>query len=185
MILTQSFVDEFRRANEERRNNGFGSLSDWHSREWVAALCGEAGEAANAAKKIRRLDAGLGDPNDRTQREHDYAEEIADCYVYADLVCIDQQIGTAEMLTNVSADFDVAKTEFESCPSPMVFWIGTCKIISQIDECVMANVVPINPMRKLLARLMVAASYTTFDFETMIREKFNTVSERVGVDIHL
>lgn len=33
-----------------------GDMNDWSALEWAGAMCGEAGEAANAAKKLKRLE---------------------------------------------------------------------------------------------------------------------------------
>lgn len=35
------------------------SLDDWSPLEWAGAMCGEAGEAANFAKKLKRLTTGI------------------------------------------------------------------------------------------------------------------------------
>jgi len=57
-------------------------LSDWSIAEWTNALCGEAGEAANIAKKILRKDGG--DAN-FTALKDALAKELADTVIYADL----------------------------------------------------------------------------------------------------
>ena len=52
-------------------------LSEWSALEWAGAMCGEAGETANLAKKLRR---GEYVPLE------DIADEIADTVIYADLL---------------------------------------------------------------------------------------------------
>ena len=67
-----------------------GDMNEWLVSEWTNAMCGEAGEAANAAKKLRRLEQNIKSINlaDRNLRtEHDaklaVAKECADTIIYA------------------------------------------------------------------------------------------------------
>lgn len=66
-----------------------GSIKQWNALEWAGAMCGEAGEAANAAKKLRRLELHIKSINlaDRDLKtEHDaklaVAKEVADTIIY-------------------------------------------------------------------------------------------------------
>lgn len=71
-----------------------GSLAQWSALEWAGAMAGEAGETCNAAKKLRRFDLGIhqrkGDStHDVTKRvalRAKLAEEIADTFIYLDLL---------------------------------------------------------------------------------------------------
>ncbi|HLF23574.1 MAG TPA: hypothetical protein VI565_06580 [Burkholderiales bacterium] len=91
---------ELREINVRRCVTAFKhSLEEWTPLEWSAAMCGEAGEAANEAKKLRRRDYRYPDQNraaqpERTDEEaerakqemiHKYALELADVVTYADL----------------------------------------------------------------------------------------------------
>ena len=63
----------------------------WTGADWSNAMCGEAGEAANVVKKIRRLDLGLWGnrkPGDSTRDEliAKLGAEIADTFLYMDLL---------------------------------------------------------------------------------------------------
>lgn len=60
----------------------------WTVSDWTNALAGEAGELANVAKKIRRLECGLtGRPHETMEvMKEKAAEEFADVILYADLV---------------------------------------------------------------------------------------------------
>jgi len=70
---------------------GFNHKSDsWSIAEWTNALCGEAGEAANVAKKmIRHRDNISGnmkaEDKDVDKLRERLACEIADVIIYADL----------------------------------------------------------------------------------------------------
>lgn len=76
-----------------------GSIHQWSVLEWAGAMCGEAGECANAAKKLKRLQDGIAsinanDPDSETVRHFDdidtakrvVAKEVADTILYAVLV---------------------------------------------------------------------------------------------------
>jgi len=69
-------------------------VSDWSPLEWAAAMAGEAGEACNAAKKLKRIDDGIANINhepgraitDRKDACKKIGEEIADTIIYAVLL---------------------------------------------------------------------------------------------------
>lgn len=68
-------------------------LSDWSVAEWTNALAGEAGEAANFAKKLKRRDGG---PENEAKLKAALAKELADVVVYADLCAARLGIDLAE-----------------------------------------------------------------------------------------
>lgn len=92
--MTLTF-DQLRRANRERQpqfRNGRGALCH-KPREltyWVAALCGEVGEAANIVKKIERGDFTLDDGRKLL------ADELADVMTYLDLLAAEAGINLAQ-----------------------------------------------------------------------------------------
>jgi len=65
-------------------------LDDWTLLEWAGAMCGEAGEAANVAKKLRRLTTRGKTKIWHRGRTGDLlaalADEVADVVIYADLL---------------------------------------------------------------------------------------------------
>lgn len=65
----------------------------WAPSDWVVALLGELGEAANILKKIRRVESGTRGEFDPPieQLWEMLAEELADTYLYFDLFC--QHVG--------------------------------------------------------------------------------------------
>jgi NTP pyrophosphatase (non-canonical NTP hydrolase) len=75
-----------------------GGLAEWNIAEWTNAMAGEAGEACNASKKLRRIECSMqqadGDspaPKTIKEAEDKILKEIGDTVIYADLVC--QRIG--------------------------------------------------------------------------------------------
>lgn len=70
-----------------------GNMNEWSPLEWAGAMCGEAGEAANAAKKLKRLACNIKSINDadRHYRDSEAAKlatikEVCDTMLYAVLV---------------------------------------------------------------------------------------------------
>lgn len=70
-------------------------ISDWSALEWAGAMCGEAGEAANAAKKLKRLEGKLRNLNTEPGRaainnvkkaKKQIAREVADTIIYGVLL---------------------------------------------------------------------------------------------------
>jgi len=78
--------DEFTKANVERCCGAAWSkdpndAANWSLNDWMVALAGEVGEAANLLKKLRRGDFTL------EEVRPDLARELADVYTYLDLIC--------------------------------------------------------------------------------------------------
>lgn len=75
-------------VNVRRCVNDFGHqlIEGWSTLEWAGAMCGEAGEAANVAKKISRLDKGMGvnkvTDRDRAVLVKKLGGELADTILY-------------------------------------------------------------------------------------------------------
>lgn len=62
----------------------------WNPLEWAGAMCGEAGEAANAAKKLKRVLDGIANINKGARHlptiaeaQHEVIKECCDTILYA------------------------------------------------------------------------------------------------------
>lgn len=78
---------ELRAVNSDRHQMaGWDRSKSWSLLEWAGAMCGEAGEAANVAKKI---------PGGQETIAH-LAEELADTIIYVDLLAHAANIDLAE-----------------------------------------------------------------------------------------
>jgi NTP pyrophosphatase (non-canonical NTP hydrolase) len=77
--------------------NGFNhKLSDWSLSDWFTATMGELGEAANVAKKLNRIRDGInGNKESEAELRAKLARELADVYIYLDLLCQSQGINLA------------------------------------------------------------------------------------------
>jgi NTP pyrophosphatase (non-canonical NTP hydrolase) len=101
-----------RRQNEARARRwhpGFPEDDDWNGADWSNAMCGEAGEAANVVKKLRRHETGHHGARDGDEAHlHDaLADELADVIIYVDLLAakygIDLAVAVASKFNEVSA----------------------------------------------------------------------------------
>lgn len=75
-------------ARAQRWHPGFPN-DGWTGGDWAAAMCGEAGEAANAVKKLRRIETNkIGRPSESETAPlvASLADELADTIIYLDLL---------------------------------------------------------------------------------------------------
>jgi NTP pyrophosphatase (non-canonical NTP hydrolase) len=79
-------------------------IAEWSPLEWAGAVCGEAGELANACKKLRRMELSPGQSaNDYDNREdaiNHIASEAAGTFIYLDLLCERLGIDFGEAIAN-------------------------------------------------------------------------------------
>lgn len=68
---------QFRFANVKRCQDAFHPVDSWTPSDWMTAVAGEIGEAANLIKKLR-----LGEDVSKTALAH----ELADAVTYIDLL---------------------------------------------------------------------------------------------------
>lgn len=93
-VLLVTFLDfhQLRAANlsrVQRWHPGFGFLEgSWSGGDWGNAMAGEAGEACNVVKKLRRAEEGLKGALDGATDEllAELAKELADMVTYGDLL---------------------------------------------------------------------------------------------------
>lgn len=113
------FADRDRTAS----HLGLAASDEWSGADWANAMQGEAGEAGNVVKKLRRLELGL--PGNRTPEDDDRATligkleaELADTLIYLDLLASYYGISLAAALT---AKFNRVSEELgmpERLPTP-------------------------------------------------------------------
>lgn len=79
-----------------------GSTATWTGADWSNAMCGEAGEAANVVKKLRRAETGWVHTVDISPSElrAALADEIADVLCYLDLLANHYGIDTEAALVS-------------------------------------------------------------------------------------
>jgi NTP pyrophosphatase (non-canonical NTP hydrolase) len=80
---------ELRTVNVSRLYRWHGEADEWSGADWSNAMCGEAGEAANVVKKLRRHETHAGTQYNTPEVAAllpALAEELADVVIYADLL---------------------------------------------------------------------------------------------------
>ncbi|HWL39402.1 MAG TPA: hypothetical protein VNO75_04115 [Gemmatimonadaceae bacterium] len=96
-------IQTIQRINVERANRWHdGDFRQWSGLEWAGAMCGEAGESANLAKKLRRCELEL-DGNRFSDRKPacvealvaELAHECADTFLYLTLLAARYDIDLA------------------------------------------------------------------------------------------
>lgn len=79
-------------------------LSSWSLSDWMTALTGEVGEAANVIKKLNRYRDGIpGNTKSEEELRADLADELADAAIYLDLIA---QAAGFDLNTIIEAKFD-------------------------------------------------------------------------------
>lgn len=94
---------EFSAANRQRCEapDGFHHLlSSWSLADWMTAVLGELGEAANVAKELNRIRDGIPGNGEATEQQlrAALADEIADTFIYLDLLAQSQGISLEEVV---------------------------------------------------------------------------------------
>ena len=100
-------ISKFQLINEERAKRWHNGQPQWSLLEWCGAMCGESGEAANNAKKIKRLDTSL--PNkeaglDKTNTEllkAKLATEVANSIIYGIIILSELGVDASQILADV------------------------------------------------------------------------------------
>ena len=82
---------QFSQANRQRceSEHGFNHpLSGWSTSDWMTAMVGEVGEAANVVKKLNRVRDGVpGNKVSADELRDQLRKELGDVFVYLDLMC--------------------------------------------------------------------------------------------------
>jgi NTP pyrophosphatase (non-canonical NTP hydrolase) len=83
-------MEAFSALNLERcmAKNGFNHpLEKWSLSDWMVAVTGELGEAANVIKKLNRVRDGIpGNTETPEELQQMLADELADTFIYLDLL---------------------------------------------------------------------------------------------------
>lgn len=100
-------MDMYRFSNANVRRcespSGFNhNIHDWSASDWMTAITGELGEAANIVKKLNRSRDGVAGNkvSDDVLRAH-LRKEIADVFVYLDLFARHQGFYLADAVIEV------------------------------------------------------------------------------------
>lgn len=99
--ITLSQLQATNHARKERWHDG--GAREWSVLEWAGAMCGESGEAANVAKKLLRIELGLGG-------------NVASEYVFTDRAVLLEKLagGIGDVVLYASLLADTSGIDFES-----------------------------------------------------------------------
>lgn len=105
-ILERKTFDILRALNLSRAERWHAGGEPWTGADWSNAMCGEAGETANAVKKMRRLETRVESSNARQPLTKDdaramIAKEIGDTMLYLDLLAAHYGIDLGETVCKV------------------------------------------------------------------------------------
>ncbi len=82
---------EFSEVNRRRCESAMGfnhRLNSWSTSDWITAILGELGEAANIVKKLNRCRDGVpGNNVTEIDLRNSLRKECGDVFVYLDLLC--------------------------------------------------------------------------------------------------
>ena len=83
-------LKEFSKKNRARCESPTGfnhKLTGWSLSDWMTAIAGEVGEAANVVKKLNRIRDGIpGNKETEEELERKLVNELADVFIYVDLM---------------------------------------------------------------------------------------------------
>lgn len=98
----------FSRANRRRCESprGFNhNIQDWSASDWITAITGEVGEAANIVKKLNRVRDGIaGNKEPADALREALKREIADIFIYLDLFAQHQGVHLEDIVIRVFND---------------------------------------------------------------------------------
>ena len=101
MPMTFGQFSEANRARCEHPQGFNHPLAGWSASDWMTALVGEVGEAANVVKKLNRYRDGVpGNKVPEAELRDQLRRELGDVFVYLDLMC--QSLGFS--IADVAAD---------------------------------------------------------------------------------
>lgn len=100
MPLTFAEVSFINSARAARWHPGYPTDDTWSGADWSNAMCGEAGEAANMVKKLRRIETGHVGSLDAPESVllEGLADECADVFLYLDLLATKYGIDLAQAI---------------------------------------------------------------------------------------
>lgn len=105
-LIQRDTFNELRLLNSKRAERWHAGGEPWTGADWSNAMCGEAGETANAVKKMRRLETRVESSNVRQPLTKDaaramIAKEIGDTLLYLDLLAAHYGIDLGETVCKV------------------------------------------------------------------------------------
>lgn len=114
-------VDQFTVLNMNRARRWHkGGTEEWSVTDWFTATTGELGEAANAVKKLRRIQMGTANINEPGRHLTDIAQaaqvaqhELADTFIYMVILSEElRKLGAADLSQAIRHAFNRKSEEY-------------------------------------------------------------------------
>lgn len=97
MYLSMHDFAVYNRRRCEGADGFHHQLKSWSLSDWITAIVGELGEAANVAKKLNRVRDGIpGNVQTEAELRGMLRREIADTFIYLDLLAQSQGFDLGE-----------------------------------------------------------------------------------------
>lgn len=190
----QAFSAENRRRCESAA--GFNhTLESWSISDWMTAILGELGEAANLAKKLNRVRDGIpGNTASPDELRAMFADELADIFIYTDLTTqtiIGRGVKPARASDRL---FELFATKSDSL-SKMISYAGvmfggaadsalSAPLWAEMDNDPARNEERrqniASRLDRLAGALQLIAEHVGVDFPSAIRDKFDSTSRKIG-----
>lgn len=160
--------------------------SDWSLGEWMNAILGELGEAANIIKKVKRGDLSL------FEAKVELGREFADIVIYADLTSL-----RLDLAWNYYPDFGTMRIrnidyfiDAENDNVSLGEWMNRAAgqfgyLARVIDEGVYLKAPIAYYMTNMLTCIDCVANKAGLDLGHEVRSKFNAVSLRIGAAVFI
>lgn len=173
--MSELSFDVLQKACLERANSkAFDhSLRDWSITQWTNALAGETGELCNFAKKVER---------DGVNYDVDMGKELADIVIYAAIIAAYINVDLKSSLHEHFAQGFLRSRILTDWTNDLAALTGSlCGHASLGAEKGLVEGV----LMTIVTQCSMIAEYIGLEIDEEVRNKFNEVSEKRGVDIKL
>lgn len=132
MYCTMYQFSEINRRRCESPDGFNHTVESWSLSDWMTALTGEIGEAANVIKKLNRSRDGIpGNTKSDAELREDLKDELADAFIYLDLMAqaagfrLADAVGTKFLKTSEKIGYPTAENrqtmlgQFGACTDHM------------------------------------------------------------------
>lgn len=179
-----AFLRSFRKANLSRNSISFSEFNDqWEYEDWITCLLGEIGEAIDARKKIKRSESVKANEDRLVEQRLELAREIADAWTYLDIALA--------KAGHPSPEFDAVCMEkvrrtLAGAGSFQGWLLVAGLACSMTKYSISYSPAAIPVLASNVFHLLLAlCEEDGLDFRSVLTEKFNLVSDRVGSEIKL
>lgn len=158
--------------------NGFNHpLDGWSLSDWMVATIGELGEAANVLKKLNRVRDGIpGNSETPEQLKGMFADELADTYIYLDLMCRSQGLEAPWQDRPLLHDKRALSDHMVAAAA----MLGHAAGLAMLQRAGFTHPAFHEYLNETCTMLRIIAEVAGIDFPKAIRDKFDRTSKTIG-----